>query len=166
MQIKMLINGCICCLCFNELEDVLFDLLDNFDKGNIQFDCLVIECIGMVDFGLIIQIFFFYEILCQCYLLDGVIVLVDVVYVDEQMNQFIIVQFQVGYVDCILLIKIDVVGEVEKLCECLVCINVCVLVYIVIYGDIDLGLLFNINGFMLEENVVSIKLCFYFIVDK
>ncbi len=43
-QIKTLTNGCICCSRSNELEDALLDLLDNLDKGNIQFDRLVIEC--------------------------------------------------------------------------------------------------------------------------
>lgn len=36
-QIKTLTNGCICCSRSNELEDALLDLLDNLDKGNIQF---------------------------------------------------------------------------------------------------------------------------------
>lgn len=39
-QIKTLTNGCICCSRSNELEDALLDLLDNLDKGNIQFDRL------------------------------------------------------------------------------------------------------------------------------
>lgn len=46
-QIKTLTNGCICCSRSNELEDALLDLLDNLDKGNIQFDRLVIECTGI-----------------------------------------------------------------------------------------------------------------------
>ena len=87
-QIKTLTNGCICCSRSNELEDALLDLLDNLDKGNIQFDRLVIECTGMADPGPIIQTFFSHEILCQRYLLDGVIALVDAVHADEQMNQF------------------------------------------------------------------------------
>lgn len=56
-QIKTLTNGCICCSRSNELEDALLDLLDNLDKGNIQFDRLVIECTGMADPGPIIQTF-------------------------------------------------------------------------------------------------------------
>ena len=81
-QIKTLTNGCICCSRSNELEDALLDLLDNLDKGNIQFDRLVIECTGMADPGPIIQTFFSHEILCQRYLLDGVIALVDAVHFD------------------------------------------------------------------------------------
>ncbi len=42
-QIKTLTNGCICRSRSNELEDALLDLLDNLDKGNIQFDRLVIR---------------------------------------------------------------------------------------------------------------------------
>ena len=106
-QIKTLTNGCICCSRSNELEDALLDLLDNLDKGNIQFDRLVIECTGMADPGPIIQTFFSHEILCQRYLLDGVIALVDAVHADEQMNQFTIAQSQVGYADRILLTKTD-----------------------------------------------------------
>lgn len=87
---------------------------NNLDKGNIQFDRLVIECTGMADPGPIIRTFFSHEILCQRYLLDGVIALVDAVHADEQMNQFTIAQSQVGYADRILLTKTDVAGEAEK----------------------------------------------------
>jgi uncharacterized short protein YbdD (DUF466 family) len=78
-QIKTLTNGCICCTRSNELEDALLDLLDSRDRGEIDFDRLVIECTGMADPGPIIQTFFSHEILCQRYLLDGVIALVDAV---------------------------------------------------------------------------------------
>lgn len=135
-QIKTLTNGCICCSRSNELEDALLDLLDNLDKGNIQFDRLVIECTGMADPGPIIQTFFSHEILCQRYLLDGVIALVDAVHADEQMNQFTIAQ-SVGYADRILLTKTDVAGEVEKLRERPARINARAPVYTVTHGDID-----------------------------
>ena len=123
-------------------------------------------CTGMADPGPIIQTFFSHEILCQRYLLDGVIALVDAVHADEQMNQFTIAQSQVGYADRILLTKTDVAGEAEKLRERLARINARAPVYTVTHGDIDLGLLFNTNGFMLEENVVSTKPRFHFIADK
>ncbi len=94
------------------------------------------------------------------------IALVDAVHADEQMNQFTIAQSQVGYADRILLTKTDVAGEAEKLRER--------------HGAHQRprtglhrhprrhrpGLLFNTNGFMLEENVVSTKPRFHFIADK
>lgn len=120
----------------------------------------------MADPGPIIQTFFSHEVFSQRYLLDGVIALVDAVHADEQMNQFTIAQSQVGYADRILLTKTDVAGEAEKLRERLARINARAPVYTVTHGDIDLGLLFNTNGFMLEENVVSTKPRFHFIADK
>ena len=165
-QIKTLTNGCICCTRSSELEDALLDLLDNLDKGAINFDRLVIECTGMADPGPIIQTFFSHEVICERYLLDGVIALVDAVHADEQMNQFTIAQSQVGYADRILLTKTDVAGESEKLRERLSRINARAPIYTVTHGDIDLAQLFDTNGFMLEENVVSAKPRFHFIADK
>ena len=164
-QIKTLTNGCICCTRCNELEDALLDLLDSLDRGDIAFDRLVIECTGMADPGPIIQTFFSHEILCQRYLLDGVVALVDAVHADEQMNQFTIAQSQVGYADRILLTKTDVAGDSEKLRERLARINARAPVYTVTHGDIDLAYLFNTNGFMLEENIAPTPR-FHFIADK
>lgn len=165
-QIKTLTNGCICCSRSNELEDALLDLLDSRDRGDIDFDRLVIECTGMADPGPVIQTFFSHEILCQRYLLDGVIALVDAVHADEQMNQFTLAQSQVGYADRILLSKTDVAGESEKLRERLVRINPRAPIYTVDHGNIDIDLLFNTNGFMLEENVLPAKPRFHFMADK
>lgn len=165
-QIKTLTNGCICCSRSNELEDALLDLLDNHDRGNIFFDRLVIECTGMADPGPIIQTFFSHEILCQRYLLDGVIALVDAVHADEQMNQFTLAQSQVGYADRILLTKTDVAGNSAALRERLMRINARAPIYTVTDGEIDLALLFNTQGFMLEESIVATKPRFHFIADK
>lgn len=165
-QIKTLTNGCICCSRSNELESALLDLLDGLDRGDIAFDRLVIECTGMADPGPIIQTFFSHEILCQRYLLDGVIALVDAVHADGQMNQFTLAQSQVGYADRILLTKTDVAGSAEALRERLQRINARAPIYTVIHGDIDLALLFNTNGFMLEENVLPATPRFHFMADK
>jgi len=164
-QIKTLTNGCICCTRSSELEDALLDLLDSRDRGDIEFDRLVIECTGMADPGPIIQTFFSHEILCQRYLLDGVIALVDAVHANDQMDQFTIAQSQIGYADRILLTKTDVAGDSETLRERLTRINARAPIYTVTHGDIDLAQLFNTNGFMLEENVTS-KPRFHFMADK
>ncbi len=165
-QIKTLTNGCICCSRSNELESALLDLLDGLDRGDIAFDRLVIECTGMADPGPIIQTFFSHEILCQRYLLDGVIALVDAVHADGQMNQFTLAQSQVGYADRILLTKTDVAGSADALRERLQRINARAPIYTVTHGDIDLALLFNTNGFMLEENIVPATPRFHFMADK
>lgn len=165
-QITTLTNGCICCSRSNELEDALLDLLDGRDRGALEFDRLIIECTGMADPGPIVQTFFSHEILCERYMLDGVIALVDAVHADDQMNQFTLAQSQVGYADRILLTKTDVAQDAEKLCERLTRINARAPIYTVTHGDIDLEHLFNTNGFMLEENVIQPKPRFHFMADK
>lgn len=165
-QIKTLTNGCICCSRANELEDALLDLLDSRDRGDITFDRLVIECTGMADPGPIVQTFFSHDVICQRYLLDGVIALVDAVHADGQMDQFTLAQSQVGYADRILLTKTDVAADSEKLRERLARINARAPVYTVTHGAIDLALLFDTQGFMLEEQVIQPKPRFHFMADK
>ncbi len=153
-QITTLTNGCICCTRSNELEDALLDLLDGLDNGDLSFDRLVIECTGMADPGPILQTFFSHEILCERYLLDGVITLVDAVHADRQLNQFSLAQSQIGYADRILLSKTDVSADNAALIQRLQRINARAPIYPVIHGQIDLSLLFDTRGFMLEEQVV------------
>ncbi|WP_455428004.1 GTPase [Dryocola sp. LX212] len=160
-RITTLANGCICCTRSGELEAALLDLLDGYDKGEVYFDRLVIECTGMADPGPILQAFFAHEIICARYLLDGVITLVDAVHAGAQLDKFAIAQSQIGYADRILLTKTDIAGDSPELIERLQRINARAPVYKVVQGEIDLALLFDTRGFMLEENVVVAKPLFH-----
>ncbi len=162
-QIKTLSNGCICCSRSSELEDALLDLLDGIDKGQIDFDRLIIECTGMADPGPITQTFFSHEILCQRFLLDGIITLVDAVHADQQLNRFSIAQSQVGYADRILLTKTDVAPEHDALLERLQRINAKAPIHKVVHGEADLSLLFDIEGFMLNDKLTVSNPVFRFI---
>lgn len=152
-RITTLSNGCICCSKSNELADALLDLLDGVDQGQLEFDRLIIECTGMADPGPITQTFFSHEILCERFLLDGIITLVDAAHADQQLNQFSIAQAQVGYADRILLTKTDVAPDCEALIQRLQQMNARAPVYKVTHGDIDLGVLFNIEGFVLNDKL-------------
>ncbi|MFD3240438.1 GTPase [Rahnella perminowiae] len=160
-RITTLSNGCICCTRSGKLEAALLDLLDSVDKGEVRFDRLMIECTGMADPGPILQAFFAHEIICERYVLDGVITLVDAVHAMSQLDQFPLAQSQIGYADRIVLTKTDVAGECPELAERLQRINARAPVYRMIQGDIDPALLFDIRGFMLEENVVAARPLFY-----
>ncbi|MBJ3814167.1 GTPase [Shimwellia pseudoproteus] len=166
-QIRTLTNGCICCTRSNELEDALLDLLDSQDKGEIAFDRLVIECTGMADPGPIIQTFFSHDVLCERYLLDGVITLVDAVHAGQQMDNYALAQSQVGYADRLLLTKTDVAGDSQPLIARLQRINARAPLYPVVHGEIDLALLFDTNGFMLEERILpTSKPRFHFVASQ
>ncbi|EMT6577217.1 MULTISPECIES: GTPase [Providencia] len=152
-QITTLSNGCICCSRSNELENALLDLLDGLDNGKLDFERLVIECTGMADPGPITQTFFSHEVLCERYVLDGIITLVDAVHADKQLNDFAIAQAQIGYADRILLTKTDIEPNNEALIERLQRINARAPIYPVIHGDIDLSLLLDIEGFLLDSQL-------------
>lgn len=152
-RITTLSNGCICCSKSNELADALLDLLDGVDQGQLEFDRLIIECTGMADPGPITQTFFSHEVIGQRFLLDGIITLVDAVHADQQLNQFTISQAQVGYADRILLTKTDVATDNEALIQRLQLMNARAPVYKVTHGDIDLGVLFDIEGFVLNDKL-------------
>lgn len=152
-RITTLSNGCICCTKSNELEDALLDLLDCVDKGQLKFDRLIIECTGMADPGPIIQTFFSHPQMCERFLLDGILTLVDAVHADKQLNKFTISQAQIGYADRILLTKTDVAPDTDKLVQRLRLMNSRAPVYHVIHGDIDLSILFDIDGFVLNDKI-------------
>lgn len=165
-QLRTLSNGCICCTRSTELEETLLDLLASLDRGEAEFDRLIIECTGMADPGPIVQAFFAHETLCERYLLDGVITLVDAVHAEQQLDKFTVAQSQAGYADRLLLTKTDVAGESSQLIARLQRINARAPVHAVINGKIDLALLFNTRGFMLEENVIPAGQRFHFISQQ
>lgn len=152
-RITTLSNGCICCSRANELEDALLDLLDGLDRGELAFDRLIIECTGMADPGPIAQTFFAHPTICERFLLDGIITLVDAVHAGQQLDQYSIAQSQVGYADRILLSKTDVAGDSEALIQRLQRINARAPVHLALHGDIDLTLLFDIEGFVLNDRL-------------
>ena len=60
---------------------------------------------------------FSHEILCERFLLDGIITPVDAAHADQQLSQFSIAQAQVGYADRLLLTKTDVAPDCEALIQ-------------------------------------------------
>lgn len=152
-RITTLSNGCICCSRANELEDALLDLLDGIDRGELAFDRLIIECTGMADPGPIAQTFFTHPAICERFLLDAIITLVDAVHAEQQLDKYSIAQSQVGYADRILLSKTDVAGDSEALIRRLQRINARAPVHKALHGDIDLKLLFDIEGFVLNDRL-------------
>ncbi|ELY6223090.1 GTPase [Cronobacter muytjensii] len=161
-QVKTLSNGCICCTRSQELETTLLDLLALRDSGASTFDRVIIECTGMADPGPIVQAFFSHETICERYLLDGVITLVDAVHAGQQMDRYALAQSQIGYADRILLTKTDIAGEDDALLARLRRINARAPVHRVVHGEVDLRLIFDTQGFMLEERIVEPAPRFHF----
>ncbi|HCT2626916.1 TPA: GTP-binding protein, partial [Pseudomonas aeruginosa] len=87
VQVMTLSNGCVCCSINTDLEKALFLLLERRDNGEIDFDRLVIECTGLADPAPVAQTFFADEELCQRYVLDGIITLVDAANAERHLQE-------------------------------------------------------------------------------
>ncbi|MCG8707070.1 GTPase [Brenneria sp. 4F2] len=162
-KITTLSNGCICCSQANELADALLDLLDGIDDASLDFDHVVIECTGMADPGPVAQTFFSHDVICERFILDGIITLVDAVHAQQQLDRFTIAQSQIGYADRILLTKTDIAVEDKTLAQRLQRINARAPIYSVVNGNIDLSVLFNIEGFTLNDKLAMNTPTFRFI---
>lgn len=77
----------------------------------------------------------------------------DAAHADQQLSQFSIAQAQVGYADRLLLTKTDVAPDCEALIQRLQRMNARAPVYRVTHGDIDLSVLFDIEGFTLNDKL-------------
>jgi G3E family GTPase len=156
VQVMTLANGCVCCSIHVELEKALFLLLERLDAGELAFDRLVIECTGLADPAPVAQTFFADEELCERYVLDGIITLVDAANAERHLAETI-AQAQVGFADRILVSKRDLVDDAhfEALSQRLSRINRRAPIRVVDHGRIDLAELLDVRGFNLNADIGS-----------
>ena len=154
VQVMTLANGCVCCSIHVELEKALYLLLDRLDSGELAFDRLVIECTGLADPAPVAQTFFADEELCERYVLDGIITLVDAVNAERHLAEPI-AQAQVGFADRLLVSKRDLVDDAqyEALTQRLGRINRRAPIRQVDHGQIDLAELLDVRGFNLNADI-------------
>jgi G3E family GTPase len=154
VQVMTLANGCVCCSIHVELEKALYLLLDRLDSGELAFDRLVIECTGLADPAPVAQTFFAEEELCERYVLDGIITLVDAANAERHLAEPI-AQAQVGFADRILVSKRDLVDDAhyETLVQRLGRINRRAPIRVVEHGRIDLAELLDVRGFNLNADL-------------
>lgn len=154
VQVMTLANGCVCCSIHVELEKALYLLLDRLDSGEIAFDRLVIECTGLADPAPVAQTFFAEEELCERYVLDGIITVVDAANAERHLAEPI-AQAQVGFADRILVSKRDLVDDAhyDALVQRLGRINRRAPIRVVEHGRIDLAELLDVRGFNLNADL-------------
>lgn len=102
-----LANGCICCSVRGELSAALVELLARRERGELDFDRLLIETTGLADPGPVVQTFFWEEALRDRFQLDGVITLIDVCHAASQLDREAVAAAQVAYADWLILTKTD-----------------------------------------------------------
>ena len=151
-QIVEMNNGCICCTVRGDLIRILGELADKRTAGTLRFDRVLIETTGLADPGPVAQTFFLDEAISERYLLDGVITVVDAVHAMQQLDEHEQAQAQVGFADCLLLSKTDLVDadHIERLSERLNQMNPRAAIQAVHFGQTPLAEILDIRGFNLH----------------
>src|SRR5690606_23257251 len=151
-QIIELSNGCVCCTIRGDLQRALSELRQKRDKGEIQFDRVILETTGMANPGPVCQTFFMDDDIANYFRLDAVITVVDAKHGMETLDKQEEAQKQVGFADVILVSKKDLVtdADYQTLRSRLVQINPRAPIHPVHFGEADIKSLQDVSGFNLN----------------
>lgn len=152
-QIVNMNNGCVCCTIRGDLSRVLTNLRIQREKGQIDFDYVVLETSGVANPGPVAQTFFMDDAVAAFFRLDGVVTVVDAKYGGETLDREAAARDQVGFADRILLSKTDLCTEDEvKAIEArLRAMNARAPIRRVNMGDCPISEVLDITGFNMND---------------
>ncbi|HEX2604303.1 MAG TPA: GTP-binding protein [Oxalicibacterium sp.] len=154
-QIVEMNNGCICCTVRGDLIAALTNLAQRRNKGELDFDHVVIETTGLANPGPVTQTFFIDEEVGMHYLVDAVITVVDARHAMQQLDRHEEAQRQVGFADRLLLSKTDLVDTdaLQKLTERLKRINPRAQIITSNFGGVPIADVLDLRGFNLNDKL-------------
>ena len=139
-------NGCLCCTTRGDLDRVLMKILDRRD----DFSRVIIETTGLADPAPIASTLMAQQGHRYFYELDGVVTLVDAHHLLDQLGRSPEVPRQIGFADVLVLNKLDLVDDPEKLAEIdrrLKILNPGARIVRTEHGNLDPQILMDIGGF-------------------
>jgi len=153
-----LTNGCVCCTVNADLVRGLQDLAAQRASGELTFDWIIIETTGLADPGAVAQTFFAAPELRESFMLDGIVVVVDALHAQRQLDEYPVVQRQVGFADRLLLSKCDVVDAqaVAELSARLNRMNPRAAQQELVQGRAHPNSLLGIGGFNLDASLLAV----------
>lgn len=154
-QIIQMSNGCVCCTIREDLRTTLQLLAAKKRKGLLNFERVVIETTGLADPGPVTQTFFMDDEIAESYLLDSVLTLVDAKHAEQQLNDRVEAQRQVGFADQIFISKADLVvpEALDALQHRLRHMNPRAAQKVVHFGEVPLSEVFDLRGFNLNAKL-------------
>ncbi len=154
-QIIQMSNGCVCCTIREDLRATLQLLAAKRRKGLLQFDRVVIETTGLADPGPVAQTFFMDDEIAETFLLDSILTLVDAKHAQQQLNDRVEAQRQVGFADQIFISKADLVSadELAALQHRLKHMNPRAPHKVVHFGEVPIKEVFDLRGFNLNAKL-------------
>ena len=152
-QIVQMNNGCICCTIRGDLSRILTDLRHRRDKGEIDFDRVIIETTGVANPGPVCQTFFMDDVVAEFFRLDGVVTVVDALHGSSTLDEQPEAKDQVGFADRIFISKKDLVSEeqYDALRKRLVAINPRAPIEAVHMGEVAVEKVLDLYGFNMND---------------
>lgn len=155
-EVIEMINGCVCCTVRGDLIKVIKRILG---RSGRKFDGIIIETTGLADPAPVAQTFFVDEDIKRLCYLDSIITVVDAKHIllslDEVKPEGIENESeeQIGFADKIVLNKLDLVTEAEKLLiiSRIRTMNPACEIIETTFSRVDPKLLLGINGFSLDR---------------
>ena len=151
-QIVEMNNGCICCTVRGDLVRILRELAEQQQKQSVHFDRVIIETTGLADPTPVAQTFFMDVDIARCYVLDAIVAMVDAKHAMAQLDKHQEAQEQVGFADCVLISKSELVepAELALLKQRLLRMNARARIQTASFGDVPLETVLDIRGFNLN----------------
>ncbi|OIJ16530.1 cobalamin biosynthesis protein CobW [Anaerobacillus alkalidiazotrophicus] len=106
-------NGCICCTVRGDLIRILKTLIYSMEKGNVNFNHVLIETTGLADPAPVAQTFFMDQAIAEKFEVDSIVTVVDSKHVTKHFNTKDEAQEQIAFADIIIINKTDLVTETE-----------------------------------------------------
>ncbi len=152
-QIVTMSNGCVCCTIRGDLSRVLTDLRRQREKGEVDYDYVVIETSGVANPGPVAQTFFMDDAVAAFFRLDGVVTVVDCKHGAQVLDEEAAARDQVGFADKILLSKTDLCTpeEVAAMKDRLRRMNARARIIEVNMGDCPVEEVLDIEGFNMND---------------
>ncbi len=154
-RIVQLINGCLCCGIRDDLRATLDDLALRRERGEIDFDQVMIETTGLADPGPIAQTFFLDPSVAAAYRPDAILTLVDALHGMDQLDSRGEARCQVGFADRLFITKSDLVpaAALAVLQARLTRMNPRAAQRVAAFGDVPLSDVFDVCGFNLTADL-------------
>jgi G3E family GTPase len=112
-EVVVMANGCLCCSMQEDLEAVVGTLFARRGRGELGFDRLVIETMGLADPAPILQVLLGNPLISDEVALDAVIATIDAVHGRRQLDEHAEARKQAAIADRLVLTKTDLAEAAE-----------------------------------------------------
>lgn len=154
-EIVQMSNGCVCCTVRGDLVSALNNLVAKKDRGELDFDRVIIETTGLANPSPVAHTFFLEDSVADRYMIDGIITLMDGVFGMHQLDEYEEARQQVGFADKVLISKVDIAdpATVDELADRVRDMNSHAAIHKVDFGKVDIKEVLDLQGFNLNSNL-------------